>query len=1083
MYILGLDIGIASVGYAVVEKETNKIITAGVRLFDSADASKNQERRGFRGTKRNQRRKRHRLDRLNIFLEENSFTKPIEINLSPIELRIKGLSEKLTKEELYVSLYNIAKHRGVSYLEDLEEVKDNNKILEILDKNKDKYPCQIQYEKFKNFGFYRGTKLVEDELLINTFPIGLYEKESRAILDKQKEFYNEITDEFIEKYIEILKSKREYYIGPGNELSRTNYGVYKTNGETKKNLFDELRGKCSVYNGKNGMDEELRASGASYTAQYYNLLNDLCNIEVGGEKLTKEQKEEVITFIKSSKTATKITVALKKLYKISPELVTGYRIDKKDNEENHSFQTYRLMRKFLEEREIDINKFSIDTLDEIADILTLNTETKGMLDSFGDKVVYKHISDLTTKEIEAFIDFRRKNTSEFNRWNSFSYKLIKEIIPEMLETGDEQNTCINRMGIRNNQTEVNKLDYKSITDEIYNPVVKRAIIQTVKIIELLEKEYKFSEVVIEMAREKNSDEQRKNKKDMQKNNEELLAKAIKFAGIDEEKLDFRNHKNLPLKLKLFYKQQGKCLYSGKSIDINKLIKNEKDYEIDHIIPISISFDDSQSNKVLVETGENAKKSNNTPYRYFNNKSDSSWNYGKYKEYVLDLHKKGFINKKHKEMLLFEEDITKQKVVQGFINRNINDTRYASKVVLNELQRYYSPKDTKVKVINGSMTNQFRKNILKFDKDRDLDYSHHAIDAIICCYTTISLKNKMDKYINIETGEVLNKVELNNLSKSEKAPYLPQSGLALRFKIDGFMDKIKYSHKVDTKVNRSVSDQTIYSTRKTEDGEYVVNKIKDIYNDDEFKKLKEKIDKDEEKFLMYKHDPKTWEMLKKVIEQYSDHKNPFRAYKEEHGPFRKYSKKGNGPEIKMIKYMDKKVGSKIDITHKYNAKNKRVILSSLKPFRSDVYYDNNKKCYNIVPIKYSDFKFDKGKYILSIDRYEELLKAEGILDKKQNIDNLKENSQEFCFSLYKNSIIELGNDKEINKYRFLAKNHSSKNRFEVKEINKTLNKQKHITLKKDFNICNKYHVDILGNMYKIQKEKLKLEFKLDNDKIK
>ncbi len=60
--ILGLDIGIASVGYAVIDEETEDIIEAGVRLFESGDASKNIDRRGFRGIKRNLRRKKHRLD-------------------------------------------------------------------------------------------------------------------------------------------------------------------------------------------------------------------------------------------------------------------------------------------------------------------------------------------------------------------------------------------------------------------------------------------------------------------------------------------------------------------------------------------------------------------------------------------------------------------------------------------------------------------------------------------------------------------------------------------------------------------------------------------------------------------------------------------------------------------------------------------------------------------------------------------------------------------------------------------------------------------------------------------------------------
>ena len=80
---------------------------------------------------------------------------------------------------------------------------------------------------------------------------------------------NILPEEFISEYITIFKRKREYYIGPGNELSRTDYGIYTTkldeNGKyhTDDNIFEKLIGKCSVY------PEEFRASGASYTAQEF----------------------------------------------------------------------------------------------------------------------------------------------------------------------------------------------------------------------------------------------------------------------------------------------------------------------------------------------------------------------------------------------------------------------------------------------------------------------------------------------------------------------------------------------------------------------------------------------------------------------------------------------------------------------------------------------------------------------------------------------------------------------------------------------------------------------------------------------
>jgi len=1082
--ILGLDIGIASVGWAVVLKQTQEVLKSGVRLFSAAEASENQNRRTCRGIRRNKRRQQNRLKTVSIFLNRHDFFKPETISVSPLKARVAGLKQKLTQEELFVALYNLVKHRGVSYLEDIEEAKDNDQVLQNIQKTAYEYPCQIQLERFESLGYYRGTNIVDDQVYINTFTIGMYGKEARQILSVQKEYYPQITDQFIEEYLQILKTKREYYIGPGNEKSRTNYGVYKTNGETKDNLFDELRGKCSVYSGKYGMDIALRASGASYTVQYYNLLNDLCNIKYQGRKLSQEEKEAVIDLIKDNKIAMKITKALKRLYGFDESEVKGYRVDKNDKEENHSFEIYRMMRQEFEQKGIGIKKFSTQTLDAIADILTINTETQGILSYLQNKErpEYIYIKGLTEAEINILVEIRRKKGSLFSKWSNFSYRLLNQLMPEMMNSGDEQHTCINRMNIRKYDVEAqNKIDGAQIVDEIYNPVVSRSIMQTVKIINALMKKYSFCDIVIEMPRDRNSDEQRKNIQKMQKDNEARKKDALKFAGITEAQLDYRNDKNILKKLMLYYKQQGKCLYSGNDIDIELLLKGEKYYEIDHIIPISISFDDSQSNKVLVESGQNRKKGQKTPFAYLSS-SEGNWSYKEYQLYVLDLFKLKYINKKQKEMLLFEEDITKIDVVQGFINRNINDTRYASKVVLNELQRFFANREisTKIKVINGSMTSQLRKNVLDYQKDRDLDYRHHAQDAMICCYTALSLNQYQKEFVNLDTGEIIDKERLYQLDKDEKARYLSLAGWDTKMQILKFNDKIKFSHKVDTKVNRTLSDQTIYGTREKDGAYYVVNKIKDIYDDKGYESFFKKLQKDPTIFLMYQHDSKTWDKLMKIIEMYPDVKgSPFKQYRKEFGSVTKYAKKDNGSVIKELKYLDHKMGKGIDITHKYeNARNK-VVLESLKPFRADLYYDEKRKVFHLIPIKYADFKFEKGRYILPIESYEEILRNESVLGEGETMGTLKEKHISFRFSLYKNSILELIGVDGSTIYRFLAKSHNAKNYFEVKGLDKAFKKQVYIGITKKIHTCNKYNVDILGNVHKVEKEPLILQFQLDN----
>lgn len=283
-YVLGLDIGIASVGWAVIDLETLKVIDACSNIFAAAEAENNKDRRSFRQMRRIKRRMRTRISDFAKMWKLFGFNIPEEVNNMPLVLRVKGINEELSMDEIYAVLLNELKHRGISYLEDFGDNTNDgtnySKSLEINQKElEDKYPCQIQYDRYCKYGNYRGQFVAdingEKVTLCNVFTSSSYRKEIIKILDTQKKYHSEINDEFIEKYMDIFNRKREYYVGPGNEYSRTDYGIYTTQlnedgtYKTDENLFEKLIGKCSVYS------EELRASAASYTAQEFNVLNDL----------------------------------------------------------------------------------------------------------------------------------------------------------------------------------------------------------------------------------------------------------------------------------------------------------------------------------------------------------------------------------------------------------------------------------------------------------------------------------------------------------------------------------------------------------------------------------------------------------------------------------------------------------------------------------------------------------------------------------------------------------------------------------------------------------------------------------------
>lgn len=1135
--VLGLDIGIGSVGVGILNKVTGEIIHKNSRIFPAAQAENNLERRTNRQGRRLTRRKKHRRVRLNHLFEESGlitdFTK-VSINLNPYQLRVKGLTAELSNEELFIALKNMVKHRGISYLDDASDdgnssvgdyaqiVKENSKQLET------KTPGQIQLERYQKYGQLRGDFTIEEDgkkhRLINVFPTSAYRAEALKILQTQQEFNPQITDEFINSYLEILTGKRKYYHGPGNEKSRTDYGKYTTKkdaqGEyiTLNNIFGILIGKCTFY------PEEFRAAKASYTAQEFNLLNDLNNLTVPTEtkKLSEEQKNQIITYVKNEKAMgpAKLFKYIAKLLSCDVADIKGYRIDKSDKAEIHTFEAYRKM-KTLET--IDVEQMEREKLDKLAYVLTLNTEREGIQEALDHEFADGTFSQ---EQVDELVQFRKANSSIFGKgWHNFSVKLMMELIPELYATSEEQMTILTRLGKQKTTSSSNKtkyIDEKQLTEEIYNPVVAKSVRQAIKIVNAAIKKYgDFDNIVIEMARETNEDDEKKAIQKIQKANKAekdaaMLKAANQYNGKSELPHSvFHGHKQLATKIRLWHQQGERCLYTGKTISIHDLINNPNQFEIDHILPLSITFDDSLANKVLVYATANQEKGQRTPYQALDS-MDDAWSFRELKAFVRE--SKALSNKK-KEYLLTEEDISKFDVRKKFIERNLVDTRYASRVVLNALQEHFKALkiDTKVSVVRGQFTSQLRRH-WGIDKTRDT-YHHHAVDAlIIAASSQLNLwkkqKNSLvsysdDQLLDIETGELISDDEYKE--SVFKAPY---QHFVDTLKSKEFEDSILFSYQVDSKFNRKISDATIYATRKAKlDKEkkeytYTLGKIKDIYalgtktpSKTGFYKFLDLYKKDKSQFLMYQKDRRTWdEVIEKILEQYRPFKekdkngkevdfNPFEKYRIENGPIRKYSRKGNGPEIKSLKYYDNLLGRFVDITPS-ESKNP-VALLSLNPWRTDVYYNTETRKYEFLGLKYADLCFEKGgSYGISKVKYNKIREKEGI-----------GKNSEFKFTLYKNDLI-LIKDTETNRqqiFRFWSRTGKDnpksfekhklelkpyeKTRFEKGEELKVLGKVPPSSnrLQKNMQIENlsiyKVRTDVLGNQHIIKNEgdKPKLDF--------
>lgn len=160
--ILGLDVGIGSLGWAVIDEDQRRIVDLGVRIFESGEEGArkaadraSQIRRGYRSTKRLNKRRKHRKLRLKQLLERENIISVEQINdayrtnsFNPDvwKYRAEGLTRKLEPIELASVLINLSNYRGYQdFYEDSEEedagklAEAKNRINSIYLTNKDKY--------------------------------------------------------------------------------------------------------------------------------------------------------------------------------------------------------------------------------------------------------------------------------------------------------------------------------------------------------------------------------------------------------------------------------------------------------------------------------------------------------------------------------------------------------------------------------------------------------------------------------------------------------------------------------------------------------------------------------------------------------------------------------------------------------------------------------------------------------------------------------------------------------------------------------------------------------------------------------
>ena len=783
MYRLGLDVGIKSVGWCVLECDENgepiQINALNSRIFDAAEqpktgASLAEPRRNARGLRRRIRRKSFRLERIRKLFIENGIElfetqddliclKDEYKNLDVVKLRSDALDKKLTEAEFARVLYSLARHRGfksnkrVVVTDDDDEEKkgkrkenDEGELLSSIRKSE---------EEMRESGMRTRGEQLYKKYLMEGKPVhnkgGDYSmcvsrdilvKEIELLFEKQKEFGNNFaTDKNKEKYLDIFLSQRNFDEGPGK-------GSQYTGSHDVK--------KCEIYR-----DEDVAAKG-TYTSEWATIYQKINNLSIicGGDRRRLSNEERQIA-VELAKKVEKVTY---KAFRKAIKLDDDYRFSalnysekkkqgKKKNEgESESdvveindvvdslacegkgeFITAKNSNKIVKALNDNL-KSDIELIDEIAEICTKYKSENLFRNAIAESKIIGGRLDEETIEKLSKIDMKG--------YGHLSLHVLREILP-YLEEGMVYSDAMQKAGHNHSEHNFEKQKFLG-TKEVYDaiggvtsPVVKRALSQTVKVIDAVIRQYGSPYAInIELARDMSMTKDERDK--LKKEND---ARAAKNEAIRENiaKLNAMPNSTNVLKYKLYEEQDHKCAYSMETLDIKHLFEDGY-YEIDHIIPYSRSFDDSFNNKVLVLKRENQNKRNSTPVEYFER-------IGRDYDEVLAFWKAVYQKRNRKKL----EFLQKKEINESeWKNRALNDTRYASRMLANLIKDYLlfdeksKDKYGRVETVKGAITSYLRRfwGVQKIREDGD---KHHAVDAAIIACVTPKTKNKIERYNQIK----------------------------------------------------------------------------------------------------------------------------------------------------------------------------------------------------------------------------------------------------------------------------------------------------------------------------------------------
>ena len=812
---LGLDIGTNSIGWCLFtlsENKINSIVASGARIFHSGRDPKTGsslavERRDARGARNRRDRFKRRQSALLREMKNSGLlpidrleSKSLEL-MDPFKLRTKGIDEELPLFHFGRALFHLNQRRGfrsnrISDRGDNESGKIKSGI--------DRLDQAMLTDGARSLGefFYKRMKNAADSKSIQSIRARL----STINIDdseKPEEGYNFYPSrKHIEEEFNLLWNSQARF--HPNVLTEKLKEKLKTIIFFQRPLKPQKIGRCLFTE-----EDRIPKSHPLFQRRVlFETVNSLRIRRIGepSRPLTIDERNKIIfalDFKKPTKalSAMKITLeALGKVIKLSSDEEFTLESSVRDSIACDSVLACMSHPTRFDNKWVSLN--SAEQHDVIKKILEIETEYE--FKELASSLVEKY--GLTKEQAEKSVDAQNILPQGYGSIGlTATSKILNELESDVITFSQAVANCgWHHSDFRTGEYFDQLPYYGEVLDSavipgsgdkeddeitrfgrITNPTVHIGLNQLRRLVNQIIKVYgKPDQVVVELARELKMSKRQKDdfNRKIRENTEAAKIRAKKL-----EELGLPNTGENRFRLRM-YEELGPaigpkvCPYTGKSINVEMLFSDK--IEVDHILPLSRTNDDSPANKILCIREANREKKNQSPFEAWGNTPQWHTIEGN----LGNLHK-------NKQWRFAPDAMKKFESESDFLDRAIVDTQYLSRLAKGYLSTLYTEGEN-VWTVNGKMTEMLRRrwglnNLLSDSehandsKNRE-DHRHHAIDAAVIAATDRSLVQKI--------SSLAKKAEIEGVEKHLKK--IPPPWENFRSDLKKSIQNLIVSHRTD-----------------------------------------------------------------------------------------------------------------------------------------------------------------------------------------------------------------------------------------------------------------------------------------------